>query len=126
MGKEILIEWLTNPNKRPLSQEEFSRRNYVRKTFAWNEESQTLRAVAKKGESKDRTVITTDGMRRGKMSVLHTTAFCDRTLSFYSSNVSTAPASPPNVPKAPQPYLHTSNRPATSSITTCILVMRSM
>merc|ERR1712093_767861 len=42
--KEILIEWLTNPNKRPLSQEEFSRRNYVRKTFAWNEESQTLRA----------------------------------------------------------------------------------
>merc|ERR1712000_104163 len=58
--KEILIEWLTNPNKRPLSQEEFSRRNYVRKTFAWNEESQTLRAVAKKGESKDRTVITTD------------------------------------------------------------------
>jgi hypothetical protein len=58
--KEILIEWLTNPHKRPSSQEEFSRRNYVRKTFTWDEESQTLLAVAKEDEGKNRTVITTD------------------------------------------------------------------
>lgn len=58
--KEMLIEWLTNPHKRPSSQEEFSRRNYVRKTFAWDEKSQTLLAVAKKDEGKNRMVITTD------------------------------------------------------------------
>ena len=58
--KEILIEWLTNPYKRPSSQEEFSRRNYVRKTFAWDEKSQILLAAAKKGEGKDCMVITTE------------------------------------------------------------------
>jgi hypothetical protein len=58
--KEILIEWLTNPYKRPSSQEEFSRRNYVRKTFAWDEKSQTLLAIAKEGKGKNRTVITAD------------------------------------------------------------------
>jgi hypothetical protein len=58
--KEILIEWLTNPHKRPSSQEEFSRRNYVRKTFAWDEKSQTLLAAAKKDGGEKRTVITTD------------------------------------------------------------------
>ena len=58
--KDILLEWLTNPNKRPSSQEEFSRRNYVRKTFTWDEASQSLLAVAKKDEGEDRTVITTD------------------------------------------------------------------
>ncbi|TGO45829.1 hypothetical protein BCON_0362g00060 [Botryotinia convoluta] len=57
--EDILIEWLTNPHKRPVSQEEFSRRNYVRKTFAWDEENQTLLAVAKKDEGRGRTVITT-------------------------------------------------------------------
>ena len=56
--KDILIGWLTN--QRPSSQEEFSRRNYVRKTFTWNEANQTLRAVAKKDDSQDRVVITTD------------------------------------------------------------------
>ena len=58
--KEIVIEWLTNPHKRPSSQEEFSRRNYVRKTFTWDGKSQTLLAVAKEDEVKTRTVITTD------------------------------------------------------------------
>ncbi len=58
--KEILIEWLTNPHKRPSSQEEFSRRNYVRKTFAWDEKSHTLLAVAKEDEGKNRAVIITD------------------------------------------------------------------
>lgn len=59
-AKEDLIEWLTNPHKRPSSQEDFSRRNYVRKTFAWDEESRSLLAIAKKDEGKVRTVITTD------------------------------------------------------------------
>jgi hypothetical protein len=58
--KEILVEWLTNQHKRPSSQEEFSRRNYVRKAFAWDVKSQNLLAVAKKDGDKDRTVITTD------------------------------------------------------------------
>jgi len=58
--KDLLIEWLTNPYRRPSSQEEFSRRNYVRKTFAWNDETQTLLAVAKKDEDKNRIVVTED------------------------------------------------------------------
>lgn len=58
--KGTLIEWLTNPHKRPLSQEEFSRRNYVRQTFSWDEQSQSLLAVAKRDEDKARIVITDD------------------------------------------------------------------
>jgi hypothetical protein len=58
--KEMLIEWLTNPDRRPQSQEEFSRRNYVRKTFIWDEKSQNLLAIAKKDGDKNRIVITTD------------------------------------------------------------------
>lgn len=58
--KDILIEWLTNPHKRPLSQKEFSRRNYIRKTFSWDEKTQNLFAVAKSDEEKDRAVITED------------------------------------------------------------------
>lgn len=58
--KDILIEWLTNPHKRPSSQEEFSRRNYVRKTFAWDEKSQILLAAAKKDGGENRIVITTN------------------------------------------------------------------
>jgi hypothetical protein len=58
--KELLIEWLTNPHRRPSSQEEFSRRNYVRRTFAWDEKSQTMLAYGKSDGGKDRTVITTD------------------------------------------------------------------
>ena len=58
--KDVLIEWLTDPHKRPSSQKEFSRRNYIWKTFAWNKKTQTLFAVAKTAEEKDRTVITED------------------------------------------------------------------
>ena len=58
--KEILIDWLTNPHKRPLSQKEFSRRNYVRKTFAWDEKTQNPFAPAKTDKDKDRTVVTED------------------------------------------------------------------
>ena len=55
--KEILYEWLTNPHKRPSSQKEFSRRNYVLKTFAWDEKTQNLFAAAKTGEDKNRRIV---------------------------------------------------------------------
>jgi Integrase zinc binding domain len=58
--KDVLIGWLTNTHQRPESQEEYSRRNYVRKTFVWNENSQSLLAIAKHGEDKARSVVTTD------------------------------------------------------------------
>lgn len=58
--REIIIGWLTNPFKRPSSQKEFSRRNYVRKTFAWDENTQTLVAIGKTSEDKRRTVVTDD------------------------------------------------------------------
>jgi hypothetical protein len=58
--KENLIQGLTNTDSRPSSQKDFSRRNYVRKTFAWDEKAQMLFAVAKKDEDKDREVVTAD------------------------------------------------------------------
>ena len=56
--KDILIEWLTNPHKRPASQKEFSRRNYILKTFAWDGKTQNLFVAAKTHREKDRTVVT--------------------------------------------------------------------
>lgn len=58
--REILIDWLTNPQKRPTTQKEFSRRNYVWKTFAWDEKTRNLFAAAKATGDKDRMVITED------------------------------------------------------------------
>jgi Integrase zinc binding domain len=58
--REIIIEWITNSSKRPSSQEEFSRRNYVRKTFAWDENTQSLLAISKTSEDKRRMVVTDD------------------------------------------------------------------
>lgn len=60
IDKEDLIKWLTNSHERPSSQKEFSRRNYVQKTFAWDEKTENLLAVAKTDEDKDRTVVTED------------------------------------------------------------------
>ncbi|KAJ5775209.1 uncharacterized protein N7511_000220 [Penicillium nucicola] len=57
---ENLLEWLTNPSKRPTSQTEFSRRNYVRKTFTWDKNSQSLLAKPKNGEEGNRLVICED------------------------------------------------------------------
>lgn len=58
--KENLLEWLTNPSKRPTSQTEFSRRNYVRKTFTWDTESQNLLAKPKSDEGGHRVVVFED------------------------------------------------------------------
>ena len=58
--KESIIGCLTQLNRqnRPSSQKESSRRNYVRKTFSWDERNKTLLAVAKKDEGRDRYVVT--------------------------------------------------------------------
>ncbi|KAL8790642.1 MAG: hypothetical protein Q9213_000490 [Squamulea squamosa] len=56
--KEILINLLTNSSYRPASQQEFSRRNYVRKTFRWDHDIQELFAAAKTDNETDRLVVT--------------------------------------------------------------------
>lgn len=61
-GKDELIKLLTDLNPPPSSQKEFSRRNYVRKTFRWDENRRVLLAVAKKGEEQEREVITEDAI----------------------------------------------------------------
>ena len=60
IDKDILVEWLTNPHKRPSSQKEFSRRNYIWKTFTWDEKTQNLLAAAKTNKEKNRKVVTED------------------------------------------------------------------
>ncbi|EED17210.1 hypothetical protein TSTA_022640 [Talaromyces stipitatus ATCC 10500] len=58
--RENIIQWLTNPHKRPSSQSEFSRRNYVRKTFTWEEATQLLVACPKTEGGEKRVVVTED------------------------------------------------------------------
>ncbi|MCJ1307666.1 hypothetical protein MMC25_001314 [Agyrium rufum] len=58
--KQELINWLIDPNVRPSSQKEFSRRHYVRKTFTWDERSQSLQTVARKDGEIARTLVTDD------------------------------------------------------------------
>lgn len=57
--KNNLIQWLTNPDRRPSSQQEFSRRNYARKTFSWDINTQSLLTIPVKG-GKGRMVVTDD------------------------------------------------------------------
>ncbi|RAO72655.1 uncharacterized protein BHQ10_008667 [Talaromyces amestolkiae] len=58
--RDNIIQWLTNPHKRPSSQSEFSRRNYVRKTFIWGDGSQHLLAAPKTNGAQKRIVVTED------------------------------------------------------------------
>lgn len=58
--RENIIQWLTDPLKRPTSQTEFSRRNYVRKTFVWEDASQHLLAAPKTNGARKRIVVTED------------------------------------------------------------------
>ncbi|KAL8648632.1 MAG: hypothetical protein Q9210_004876 [Variospora velana] len=58
--KELLTEWLTDPHKQPLSQKEFSRRNYVLRTFLWDEQTQNILVSAKTEGEKHRLVVTED------------------------------------------------------------------
>ncbi|KAK3934546.1 hypothetical protein QBC46DRAFT_73939 [Diplogelasinospora grovesii] len=56
-----IIDWLSHPNaSRPVSQKDWSRRNYVRKTFAWLVNEQELVALAKKDNERDRRVVTVE------------------------------------------------------------------
>ncbi|OJJ83429.1 integrase zinc binding domain-containing protein [Aspergillus glaucus CBS 516.65] len=55
--KENLIEWLTNPDKHPSSQREFSRRNYARKTFIWDHETRNLLAIDKSEPGRNKIVV---------------------------------------------------------------------
>ncbi|KAK5998035.1 hypothetical protein PT974_00405 [Cladobotryum mycophilum] len=47
-------------NARPSTQKEFSRRNYARKSYKWDESTQTLIAAPNKSKEKDREVVTDD------------------------------------------------------------------
>ena len=58
--KQSIVEWLKNSHRRPLSQREFSRRNYVWKTFTWDERTQSLLAVGKREGEMPRAVVTED------------------------------------------------------------------
>lgn len=58
--REVMIEWLTNPSKRPSSQQEFSRRNYVQKAFTLDENTRGLLATGKTNGDKHRVVVTED------------------------------------------------------------------
>lgn len=60
--KQNLIDWLRDSHAPPSSQQEFSRRNYVKKNFTWDESGQTLLAVAKKNKLKGRKVVTEDNI----------------------------------------------------------------
>ena len=59
--RKVLIEWLTETAGRPSSQKEFSRRNYVKRRFMWNEETQILQAVGK-NTGDQRLVITEESI----------------------------------------------------------------
>lgn len=52
-----IVGWLLNPELRPATQEEFSRRNFVRRKFAWDTNKQKLVAVAGDVDRKDREVV---------------------------------------------------------------------
>lgn len=58
--KEDMIEWLTNSSKRPASQREFSRRNYVQKAFTWDQNTRNLLAISKSCGGMCREVVTKD------------------------------------------------------------------
>ncbi|KAK5093559.1 hypothetical protein LTS08_008883 [Lithohypha guttulata] len=55
-----IIDWLNNPDRRPTTQEEFSRRNYVRKSFVWDEHESKLLTTGKNGSGHLRVVVLTD------------------------------------------------------------------
>lgn len=54
-----LVGIVTNPEIRPSSQQEFSRRHYVKKTFMWDAKSQTLFTTAS-GTKPSREVVAED------------------------------------------------------------------
>lgn len=59
--KNNLIQWLINLDRRPSSQQEFSRRNYARKSFSWDDNTQSLLKIPSNG-TKGRMVVTEDAI----------------------------------------------------------------
>lgn len=59
--RALIVEWLAGSTSRPTCQREFSRRNYVKKTFAWDEESRNLLAISK-DNNEHRVVITIESI----------------------------------------------------------------
>ena len=57
--KEKVIGWLTNAAQ-ACSSHEFSRRNYARKTFTWEKDTQQLFTTAKNKDGRARLVVTCD------------------------------------------------------------------
>lgn len=58
--QDELLQWLTNPKSRPSSQTEFSRRNYVQKTFKWDEAHQRLLVLPKEDGGTPREAVIHD------------------------------------------------------------------
>ena len=55
-----ITDWLTDPERQPISQQEHSRRNYVRRVFSCEQDERSVYAVAKSKEARNRLVITED------------------------------------------------------------------
>ncbi|KAK2052808.1 hypothetical protein LY76DRAFT_311131 [Colletotrichum caudatum] len=58
--KIVIHQWLTDPEMKSSSQKESSRRNYVRKTFVWDDRLQAIYALPKGSRTERREVITED------------------------------------------------------------------
>lgn len=59
-NQDTLIRWLTDDTTPPVSQQESSRRHYVKKTFAWNAQEQVLISLPKGNQGKTRRVVAED------------------------------------------------------------------
>lgn len=55
--RDELVGWLANHHAPPSSQKEFNRRNYVQKAFTWDDDSQTLTAILKRGGGTRKVII---------------------------------------------------------------------
>lgn len=60
--RKLLIEYITSTESHPASQQESSRRHYVRKSFIWDAERGSLRTVPKVAQTKDREVVMIDNI----------------------------------------------------------------
>jgi hypothetical protein len=67
--QENIVRWLTDPIQKPSSQKEFSRRNYARKTFAWDEITRQLSTAGRAPEDGPRLVVTENNIVEAVASV---------------------------------------------------------
>ncbi|KAL5866350.1 hypothetical protein ACKVWL_011507 [Pyricularia oryzae] len=69
--RDQFLQWLTADVTRPSSQKEFSRRNYVRRSFIWDEATGDIRTTSGSNEEKNRVLITDDSIV-DVVEVIHT------------------------------------------------------